>query len=142
MNTLTGMDRSILSDMHKDAYGFRPSLEFWNKVERMNDAQVEALFVELQGSVESSINEEAVRELRAQESLEKEIRINLDLGAMNRSDAIRWMVQAWDLNAKVDQDVEHFLWRKGIAQQFWPQYMTEMGFRMEGQFGFWVKEVA
>lgn len=132
MNTLTGMDRSILSDMHKDVYGSRPGLEFWNRVERMTDAQVQELFAQLQSSVEDEILQEAVRELASQRVFEQSIQTWIDAGAGDRETAFRWMAQAEDLDLTAEQEAEHMLWRAGLAHNIWHQYMTELGFVRKG----------
>lgn len=137
MNTLTDIDMSVLSDMHKDALGYRPNAEFWARVKNMSDEEVRELMDGLQEDVESEILQDAARELASQRIFERSIQTWIDVGAGNRETAFRWMAQADDLNLSVDQDAEHMLWRAGLAQEFWPQYMTELGFVRKGMV--WIK---
>ena len=140
MAILSNNDAAILSDLHKDAYGCRPSTGFWDRVDAMTDGELETLFAELGDCVADEIQRERAQALRDQRQLELDIQKMIDLGAGDRVDAIRWLVDGADLDFAVNQDCEHFLWQRGIDMEFWPHYLSEMGFTRKGMI--WIKEAA
>ena len=128
MNTMTEIDRSVLSDMHKDARGFRPSEAFWRMVDRMTDHQVRDLINGLQLEVDFSAAQEAAAELNCQREFESQIAVTIAAGAGDRATALRWMADAEGVDLSCSQDVEHFFYNAGIAMELWPAYMMEMGY--------------
>jgi len=45
---ITNQNLSLFSDLHKDAYGYRPSQGQFERVREMNDAQLHELFDSMQ----------------------------------------------------------------------------------------------
>lgn len=85
-------DEALYSDLHKDAYGFRPysddpfyvvgperKQKIWERV--LHDLDLE--FERVQALEKTAI-----------ESFEKQIEQNMTLGAKDRVTAVRWIVQA------------------------------------------------
>lgn len=141
-NRMTGIDKSVLSDMHKDAYGFRPRSDFWERVERMTDGEVADLFDSLQNSVDYEIEIDRARELRCQKIFEQNIQMWINNGAGDRQTALRWMLDAEGLDIRNSQDVEHLFWTAGVAQNVWPQYMEAVGFFQLDGLWYRNKEIA
>lgn len=108
-------DSKIVSDLHKDARGMRPSttwFHMWNSVpDDVKQNIWDQLLIELADSMES----EAQQEIAAINAFEVEIATALDLGARSRSDAVRWIVQSMDLD---DTDLMYggsaICYRKGL----------------------------
>lgn len=100
---------SMYSDVHKDAYGFRP-----RDYDRVKALSLDELRAEMDylGKVAA---EEYDREVKA----EGEAALRLWASAMGLAmsqnvplaTAYRWLMQAEDL----ENDLEHFLWRQGVG---------------------------
>jgi hypothetical protein len=86
---------NIISDVHKDAYGFRP--RGVNYAE-MSDDELEAEFNYLCDAAEAAVREEEAAEARALEEFEAEVSLMLSHGAGSRPNALAWMLDARDLN--------------------------------------------
>ena len=92
--TTYSFDESIVSDLHKDALGFRPSSYFWDSWNGMTDDQKQAEWDYLIAAVEQSIKDEEARQERAIEDFGRQIDKMIALGAKDRDAAIRWIVDA------------------------------------------------
>lgn len=107
-------DENILSDLHKDARGFRPRSEyFWQSWNDSTDAGKQSIWDGL--CEELRLNEEA-RELGQKLDAicyEAEVQKFIDMGAGNRETALRWMLES-DGEMHHQQDVESFLYNRGV----------------------------
>lgn len=102
-------DEDIFSDLHKDAYGFRPrGHEFYDAT----PARKQEIWDYICEVVEDNIAAEKEHEARALRDFEQEIQNMIELGADGRESALRWMTQ----NEKFYniQCVESWVWDKGI----------------------------
>ena len=100
---------SIISDFHKDARGFRPSLE---RYETMTESQLEDEVRYLASEVEQAMDMEAQREQVALREVQKTVAINILPGAANTREGIRWMLQGETFHNPLD--VEGFVYELGI----------------------------
>lgn len=101
----------IFSDLHKDAYGFRPrGHRFYD--ETTTDAERQQIWDYLVQVVEDNIAAEKEHEARALRDFESQINLRIALGAGDRATALRWMTQ--DEKFYHGQDVEHWVWNQGI----------------------------
>lgn len=91
-------DENIVSDLHKDAYGFRPSSYFWESWKGSNPDEKQRIWDGLLGDLEIEMERERNAQLQAVAEYEAMIQRNLDHGAQSREDAIRWIVQALSLD--------------------------------------------
>lgn len=97
---------NIMSDMHKDAYGFRPrNINY----AAFTDAELDAEADRLQEVIEESIKLEAVREEADLEAFGALIKKTIALGAGDRATALRWIVEGAD-----DWNAEAIVWSMGI----------------------------
>jgi hypothetical protein len=55
-------DEKTVSDLHKDAYGFRPGLEFWEDWDLASDEKKQGMWDVMVATMEDSIRAEAVAE--------------------------------------------------------------------------------
>jgi hypothetical protein len=96
-------DVNILSDLHKDAYGFRPrSEEFWNAWDSADDDGKQAIWDGLVVALESSMEEE--RQFQAKAIVAFEDRISSMMATVKgcqREDAIRYLHDAYDTQGDV-----------------------------------------
>lgn len=88
-------DEQIFSDLHKDAFGFRPrGHEFYDAApERKQVIWDETLRV-----LESTLAEEKARKDEAAVAFEARIAGLITTGAADRSTAIRWYINSMDLS--------------------------------------------
>lgn len=108
-------DGNIVSDLHKDAYGFRPREYFWAEWNNSSDADKQHIWDHLLQDLEFAIDQEAQEQIAAINAFELEVARCIDIGARSREDAIRWIVQAMDLD---DVDLMYggsaICYRKGL----------------------------
>jgi len=97
-----------ISDVHKDAYGFRPRGRYGD------DWTVEELKEELDRLVDyaNEVHEqEQIAAEKAADAFDEQILAVQASGAGNREQAIKWLVEA-DEDAL--WDIEHYVWKQGF----------------------------
>ena len=104
-------DDNIFSDLHKDAYGFRPrGHEYYEAApERKQE-----IWVRVCEDLEASQEEESRREQEAVAVFKAQITRVIEAGAGNRSTALRWMIQPAGETFRLEQDVEYWVFNQGI----------------------------
>lgn len=108
---MIGMDSSIYSDVHKDAYGFRPFgvdvfasiADFDETVEQLVSYANESYLMEKED--QSIRYEKWIRNVHAQARM---------LGA-KVADVIRWQFEADDMNINKSQDRDMFCFSNGLS---------------------------
>jgi len=103
-------DEHTVSDLHKDAYGFRPSGCWWSNWNTMSDAEKQEEWDQL---VESMKTREASRiegEQQAIVRFETLVTKTVTAGAASRADAIKWLMQGEGVNG----DTNYFEYLMGI----------------------------
>ena len=91
-------DENIVSDLHKDAYGFRPSSYFWNEWKQSTSDRKQQIWDGLIKDLDDEIQRDRNAKLQAIAEFEGMVENNLQHGAKNREDAIRWIVQSLGLD--------------------------------------------
>jgi hypothetical protein len=91
-------DETIVSDLHKDAYGYRPDAYFWEEWTQCGDDTRQAMWDNLLVELEQAREREAQEQIAAINAFELEIANALDVGARSREDAVRWIVQGLELS--------------------------------------------
>lgn len=91
-------DENIVSDLHKDAYGFRPSSYFWDNWKNSTDDQKQVIWDDLLRELDAEMERERNAQLQAVAAFETMVQRNLEHGAQSREDAIRWVVQGLGLD--------------------------------------------
>ena len=103
-------DNDIVSDLHKDAFGFRPSQNWWADWGSMNPVEKQAEWDSLISAMEASSVAESEREDRAVVSFEIQVtRCKLN-GAKSREMALRWLMEG----SRADGDWEYFCFLNGL----------------------------
>ena len=87
-------DGNIVSDLHKDTYGFRPTSSFWDQWNACPDAEKQHIWDHLLEELDFTVNHEANEKIAALNAFELEVANALDLGASSREVAVRWVVQS------------------------------------------------
>jgi beta-lactamase class D len=91
-------DENIVSDLHKDTYGYRPDAYFWEEWTQCGDDTRQAMWDNLLVELEQTRDREAQEQIAAINAFELEIANALDVGASSREDAVRWIVQGLELS--------------------------------------------
>jgi hypothetical protein len=92
-------DEQIVSDLHKDAYGFRPTSYFWSNWNSAHDAEKQIMWDDLIDSLERACEEARDDYARAETAFADLIQMNRKLGAADTHTAIRWILQARNYSA-------------------------------------------
>lgn len=110
--TVYTFDEDQFSDLHKDAYGFRPHSGFWEWLQTATDDQKQAEWDSLLKSLEATIARENEMEQEAIARFEAAVAATIAAGAGDRATAVKWL-----MDAEGDQyvaDVNYFEWSQGI----------------------------
>ena len=106
-------DSNIVSDLHKDARGFRPSEYFWEEWDQCGDDNRQAMWDSLCRELEETMAEDARREAQALADFKAQIKEMRKLGAETDRQAIKWIFHAekmdrYDLQYGADYVAFHF----------------------------------
>lgn len=91
-------DEDILSDLHKDAYGFRPRAYFWREWQSSSNEEKQAIWDNLLVELEAELERERRAKAESLSAYEKQIADNIALGAEDRRQAIKWLIQGLNLS--------------------------------------------
>ncbi len=100
----------IISDMHKDINGVRPSLAPFNS---MTEPELNAEIERLQPLLEEVIEHEKKADAMCITRFNDEVATFIQQGAANRTTAIRWMLQAQGYD-ETTEDAEWICYNNGI----------------------------
>jgi hypothetical protein len=90
-------DDSVVSDLHKDAYGIRPTQRFWHSWDQYSADEKQAEWDWLIGKAEERARLE--RDLaQALEIFEARVTESIAAGAKDRNQAIKWILQSEGLD--------------------------------------------
>lgn len=92
MNTEYTYDASIVSDLHKDAYGFRPSEGWWRLWNTMTDAERQVEWDGLLEDSKAAAEADAAREVEAIRRFEALVVRTIANGAKDRTQALDWII--------------------------------------------------
>jgi len=102
-------DETIFSDLHKDAYGFRPrGHNFYTATPAKKQEIWDATILDMEAAQEAEI----AREKECEKEFKNQISKVIQAGAGNRINALRWMTSTEIFYSQ--QCVEHFVWNQGI----------------------------
>jgi hypothetical protein len=105
-------DDALVSDLYKDAYGFRPSfgyLQYWKEA---SPEGKQYIWDELLAELANSIEREKQEEIYCLDKFEKLIAQTISYGAGDRETALRWLTSSE--NFAHSQSVEGWVWEQGI----------------------------
>lgn len=111
METVFTFDSDIVSDLHKDAYGFRPRGDFWKNWDASTDEQRQAEWDSLLEALERSVAQEKAEQALAIERFEKLVAKTIASGAGDRATALRWIMDASAVN---NSDWEFLSYNHGL----------------------------
>ena len=95
-------DAHIVSDLHKDAHGYRPREYFWSEWHAADDAGKQRIWDELIEDLGHSIREEEAGHQAAIAATEVQIKTIMDtVAGATRADAIRFLDDAHDTRGDI-----------------------------------------
>lgn len=95
-------DENLFSDLHKDAYGFRPSQSFWGFLAAANADQKQAVWNDLLNALDSTIALKKQEQDRAIERFERLVAELVNCGAKDFEMAIKWLHESNETNGDDD----------------------------------------
>jgi len=116
-------DENTVSDLHKDARGFRPTEYFWEEWTQCGDDNRQAMWDSLCQELEDTMAAERDAYARAELEFHQRVQGAMLLGAADELTAIRWILEAeqlteYDLAYGSDYVAFHFgLPYKGLFDQ-------------------------
>lgn len=110
-------DTALVSDLHKDAYGFRPSASFWDMWNNgLSDEGRQAEWDYLCAASDRAADEEKREEDRAYNVFEDRVVEAMLAGAKSRDEAILWLVRSLDEPTNVAfYGAEWLCWEFGLS---------------------------
>ena len=110
----------LISDLHKDARGFRPTESFWNAWNFQDDEGKQTAWDMLCEELEASMAAQKEAEEKALIEFRAKIREVMDLVSCKWHDALRHLMVAEGHEVghnTIDQDFDYFLWGQGIGYE-------------------------
>lgn len=87
-------DENIVSDLHKDARGFRPREYFWAEWNNSSDFDRQAIWDGLIRELNETMDRERQAEARAALALTERLEQMYELGATSEVQALKWIMEA------------------------------------------------
>ncbi len=100
---------SLISDMHKDAYGFRPRGYNWSSY---NNDDLETQLDSYEKIIQENTNNEALHNTTKVEEFKLLLQNTINNGTGDRHTALRWLFQGSELSI---YEYERFIYNQGIA---------------------------
>lgn len=107
-------DENLVSDIHKEAHGFRPSAYWWQVWQESSDDQKQGTWDDLIDQLNHSIEQERQAHVRATERFEQLVAKTMEHGAGDRETALRWIMAASDCRG----DWDYLCWQHGLPYGF------------------------
>jgi len=105
----------IISDLHKDAYGFRPSQRFFDDWAEYTPAEKQECWDMLCEEMDRSMKEQAAAEAAALVEFRKQVAATMKFCDCNWKKAVEFLADAEDCDIDCDQYFDYFLWKQGIG---------------------------
>jgi len=106
----------IISDLHKDARGFRPCEYFWEQWTQAPADVKQSIWDNLCDEMESNQAQEEAAEARAIIAFRKLVAAQMQLCKCGWKDALRFLADAEDMDlSDAHVDIDFFLWGHGIS---------------------------
>ena len=106
-------DETIISDLHKDAYGFRPREGFWNMWAAFNDDQKQVEWDRLIGVMDESMEQQRLEEESALKEFRKTLRKVMDTMNCSWNRAVEVLAEAE--GDDLSYDFDYFMWKQGLG---------------------------
>jgi hypothetical protein len=97
-------DEQIVSDLHKDARGFRPSQTWWSVWNRVSDDAKQDIWDALCIELSEELDREKREQARAALALTERLEQMYELGATSEVQALQWIMEAEEFD---DHDLRY-----------------------------------
>ena len=116
-------DERTVSDLHKDAFGFRPREYFWAEWNNATADQKQVIWDDLLDALERTMEWERQQEQRSVADYLTRIQDMLSLGARDENQARKWLVQSLE---PTDMDLAYggswVVWSLGLPYSMKEQF--------------------
>ncbi len=104
-------DENIVSDLYKEAYGFRPREYFWSEWEEATNDRKQAIWDDLLDTADREAEREREMQIEAEHDVEDRIRFMMStVAGCTRENAIRYLHDAYNTNG----DTEYLEFNLGV----------------------------
>jgi hypothetical protein len=111
MESTYTFDENIVSDLYKEAYGFRPREYFWSEWEEATNDRKQAIWDDLLDTADREAEREREMQIEAEHDVEDRIRFMMStVAGCTREDAIRYLHDAYNTNG----DTEYLEFNLGV----------------------------
>jgi hypothetical protein len=107
-------DADIVSDLHKDAYNFRPSTAWWANWNAASDDVKQSIWDDLLEALDAEFREHEQRESAAIQKFEALVATTISSGAADRETALRWIMDA----SPAAGDWEYLCYLQGLPYRY------------------------
>jgi hypothetical protein len=130
-------DENIVSDLHKDARGYRPTEYFWEEWTQCGDDTRQAMWDNLCRELEETMDCERKAEARAALALCERLEQMYALGAKTEVQALKWIMEAEEFDdSDLRYGASYFCYHFGLS------YSAANEFRIQEAMNEMMYEVA
>ena len=110
-------DENIVSDLHKEAYGFRPREGWWNMWAAFNADQKQATWDSLIADLDDAIEQQEKQEAQALVEFKSLLKDTMNICNCDWKNALRILIEAEGMSTDTinSQDFDHFLWQHDLG---------------------------
>ena len=108
-------DDNIISDLHKDARGFRPCEYFWEEWTQSPDDVKQKIWDNLIDEMNRAMEQQKKDEAAALVEFRKTVAAQMQFCGVKWTKAVEYLAEAEDNDVDCDQDFDYFLWKQGIG---------------------------
>ena len=108
-------NENIVSDLHKDAYGYRPTAGWWSIWAAFNADQKQVMWDNLIDEMNSAIEMEREQQDRALVEFRKTLKSTMALCNVDWKGALRMLMEAEEIDMDNPQDFDYFLWQYDLS---------------------------
>ena len=106
-------DENIISDLHKDARGYRPSQDFWHGWNTMGDDTKQSVWDMLIEEMNSAIEMQRVEEEKSLNEFRQTLRKVMDTMNCTWNRAVEVLADAE--GDDLTYDFDYFMWKQGVG---------------------------
>ena len=111
-------NENIVSDLHKDARGFRPGQSWWQMWNALGDAEKQNVWDGICDELDDEMKREELEQARALAKLLDRILDTIKLGADDQKTAIKWIIEAEEFSDyDLQYGADYFCYHFGLSYQ-------------------------
>ena len=110
-------DENIVSDLHKEAYGFRPREGWWNMWAAFNADQKQGTWDSLIADLDDAIEQQEQQEAQALVNFRKLLKTTMATCNVDWKNALRILMEADTEFTKDSQEFDYFLWTYDLGYE-------------------------